>query len=145
MTHRDTERERNSSMTFRELVTKTRLRKKSLDPKAYTQSACGSRMTDGQGNSTPISQVGWSRYETDDNRPAFDTVIGIANALNEPPAAFLRAAGYPVPNELEPFAAGTPVLLQEEVKRREQEEMKRKLETLEETVQQLKRMLTAVV
>src|SRR5688500_1425094 len=94
---------RNGGMTFRELVTRTRLRKKHHDPKAYTQNACGSRMIDGKGNPTPIGQVGWSRYETDDFRPDFDTVIGIAHALNEPPDEFLRLAGYPVPGELEVY------------------------------------------
>lgn len=129
-------------MLFREWVKNTRLGKKQFDPKAFTQEACGSRMTDRHGNPAPIGQAGWSRYEVDDARLNFDVVVAIADALEVPREEALRAAGYPAPGETEFYAGGVRINPPEEAKQREHEELRRKVERLEETLQDLKRMLT---
>lgn len=119
-------------MRFHERVRQTRLTKKHHDPLAYTQSACGSRMLP-----EPITQEGWSRYENRETRPDFDTVMGIAHALNEPPDEFLRAAGYPIPNEPERHGEGRYVILQEEQKRGELETIKKQLAEMQATIDRL--------
>jgi hypothetical protein len=91
-------------LRFHELVRHIRTEKYKFFGKAYTQKACGSRMT------PPVGQNGWSVYETEDRQRQYDTVKQIAIALDIPDVAtyegeidkktFFKAAGYDVEEDL---------------------------------------------
>jgi hypothetical protein len=86
-------------MRFGSELRRIREAKRRLDPTAYTQEACGSRV-----RPEPIGQSAWSQREKDNvTQPDYKTVLAYAEALRlntKETEDLLKAAGYDVRKQL---------------------------------------------